>query len=205
VTEPTPQLAPFEREFLALESAASLPYTRFTYGAAALADQVRDLLFARGVGEFVPPAGKLLIVDGQPAGMVACLSGAALKRARLAAGAALVRSGILASPAVARRVQLAAATLLKPSADDFYLSRIAVADAFRGRGVGAALLRYVLDEAARAKSPRCVLEVAPEATAAIALYRRHGFEEIGRAAVEDPDSGGSLEYVHMQRQVAGPH
>ncbi len=199
--EPTADFAGFEREFLDLESAASLPYTRFTYGSASLAERVRHLLFSRGIGEFAPPAGKLLILDTQPAGMVACLSGAALKRARLAAGAALVRSRILEEPAVSRRIQLAGTTLLKPEADDFYLSRIAVADAFRGRGVGSALLDYVLAEAVRTHSKRCVLEVAPEAASAIALYRRGGFAEIGRAAVHDPDSGRTLEYVHMERPL----
>jgi len=202
VNEPTANLAGFEREFLAMESAASRPYARFTYDTASVADQVRDLLFARGVGEFAPPAGKLLVIDGQPAGMVACLTGAALRRARLAAGAAVVRSGILSDAAIARRIQLAATTLLKVSTDDFYLSRIAVHDDFRGRGVGSALIEYVLEEAARAHSTRCVLEVAPEAAAAIALYRRHGFDEIGRVAVQDPESGRALEYVHMQRQIA---
>ena len=108
--EPTADLTGFEREFLALESAASLPYTRFTYGSALLAERVRDLLLARAVGEFAPPAGKLLVIDGRPAGMVACLSGAALKRARLAAGAALVRSGIVNEPGLSRRIQLAATT-----------------------------------------------------------------------------------------------
>ena len=77
----------------------------------------------------------------------------------------------------------------------------AVDDAFRGQGVGSALLEYVLAEAARNQATRCVLEVAPEAAPAIALYRRHGFEEIGRIAVEDPESGRGLEYVHMQRQM----
>jgi hypothetical protein len=119
-----------EREFLALEAAASLPYSRFAFGTSQLTARVQELLFTRGVGEFVPPAGKLLIVETEPAGMLACLSGAALKRARLAAGAALVRSGFIEETAVKRRVQLAATTMLKPAVDDFYLSRLAVDTAF---------------------------------------------------------------------------
>ena len=202
MTQPTADLAPFERDFMALESAASAPYMRFTYSTAADARRAQALLFERAVGEFVPPAGKLLILDGRPAGMVACLTGAALRRARLAAGAALMRAGLMADSALARRVQLASTTLLKPAAEDFYLSRIAVHEDFRGQGVGAALLRHVLDEAARSQAPRCVLEVAPEATAAIALYQRHGFEEIDRRTVEDPDTDRTLQYVHMQQVMA---
>jgi ribosomal protein S18 acetylase RimI-like enzyme len=201
VTQPTAELAPFEREFMALESAASEPYTRFTYATPDDARRAQALLFERRVGEFVPPAGRLLIVDGKPAGMVACLSGAALPRARLAAGAALMRAGLMADPGVARRVQLAGTTLLKPTADDFYLSRIAVHEEFRGKGVAAALMQHVLDEAARSQAKRCVLEVAPEAAAAVALYLRHGFEEIDRRAVEDPETGRALAYVHMQRVI----
>jgi len=201
VTDPSPDLGGFEREFLALEAAASLPYSTFTFGTVSLTTRVQELLFKRGVGEFVPPKGKLLIVDAAPAGMLACLTGAALRRARLAAGAALVRAGILGETAVARRVQLAATTLLSPAADDFYLSRLAVDEAFRNRGVGSALVEYVLAEASRAQSKRCVLEVAPQSVAAMALYRRHGFEEIDRRAVTDSESGRVLEYVHMERRI----
>lgn len=201
MTEPTANLSPFEREFLALESSASAPYTRFIYATAADAGRAQALLLDRGVGEFAPPAGKLLILGGTPAGMVACLTGAALRRARLAAGAALARARLMADPAVARRVQLASTTLLQPDADDFYLSRLAVHEDFRGQGVGAALLRHVLAEAARCRAARCVLEVAPEAAAAMALYQRHGFAAIDRRTVADPDSGRTLEYVHMQRAL----
>ena len=201
MTQPTADLAPFEREFMALEAAASAPYQRFIYSTTAEALRAQALLFERGVGEFMPPAGRLLILDGKPAGMVACLTGAALPRARLAAGAALTRAGLLADAAIARRVQLASTTLLKPAPDDFYLSRIAVHEDFRGRGVGAALMQHVLDEAARSQAKRCVLEVAPEAAAAIALYRRHAFEEIDRRTVEDPATGRALAYVHMQRVI----
>jgi ribosomal protein S18 acetylase RimI-like enzyme len=201
VTQPTADLAPFEQEFKELESAASAPYMRFTYSTPADARHAQALLFERGVGEFVPPAGRLLVLDGKPAGMVACLTGAALRRARLAAGAALTRAGLMADAALARRVQLASTTLLKPAADDFYLSRIAVHEDFRGKGVGAALMAHVLDEAARSQATRCVLEVAPEAAAALTLYRRSGFEEIDRRLVADPETGRVLEYVHMQRLI----
>lgn len=201
MTDPSPDLGRFEREFLALEAAASVPYSQFAFGTASLTTRVQEILFTRGVGEFVPPLGKLLIIDDAAAGMLACLTGDALRRARLAASVALVRAGIMAETSVARRVQLAATTLLKPAADDFYLSRLAVDEAFRNRGVGSALMEYVLAEAARAQSKRCVLEVSPRSVAAMTLYRRHGFEEIERRAVTDSESGRVLEYVHMQRHI----
>jgi ribosomal protein S18 acetylase RimI-like enzyme len=201
MTQPTADLGRFEPEFLALESAASSPYVRFTYATAADAERVQALLFQLRVGEFAPPFGKLLVVDEQPAGMVACLTGAALRRARLAATAALTRAGLFADPALVRRVQLAATTLLKPADDDFYLSRIAVTAGIRQKGVGSTMMQYVLDEAVRSESKRCVLEVAPEAAPAIALYRRFGFDEIDRRAVHDPETGRALEYLHMQRSL----
>ena len=187
----------FLPQFCELEAAASAPYCRFTYASDALTRQVQDLLIERGAGEFAPPVGRLYVVDGAPAGLLACLTGEQLQRARLTAAMAVTRARLL-DERVARRVQLAATTLLKPGPGDFYLSRIAVHPERRNRGVGAALMEQLFADAARAKALRILLEVAPDTSSAIALYRRYGFEERDRRRVDDPESGLSLEYVHME-------
>lgn len=66
------------------------------------------------------------------------------------------------------------------AAGEMSLERVAVAPEHRGRGLGDRLIRELL-EGARARScTLCVLEVATDNAAAIALYHRHGFAEIGR-------------------------
>jgi ribosomal-protein-alanine N-acetyltransferase len=60
------------------------------------------------------------------------------------------------------------------------LLNIAVDPAFRRRGVASALLEALLLEALDAQAQGTVfLEVAEPNTAAIALYRRHGWEQVG--------------------------
>lgn len=55
---------------------------------------------------------------------------------------------------------------------------LAVAPSAQGRGIGALLLRELLGEAARRGATSVLLEVRADNEAAIALYRRHGFEQI---------------------------
>ena len=50
----------------------------------------------------------------------------------------------------------------------------------RRRGLGQWLLRRILREARDQGCRVARLEVRPSNTAALALYRRHGFSEIGR-------------------------
>lgn len=56
---------------------------------------------------------------------------------------------------------------------------LAVARSAQGRGIGALLLQALVGEAARRGATSVLLEVRADNDAAIALYRRHGFERIG--------------------------
>jgi RimJ/RimL family protein N-acetyltransferase len=67
-----------------------------------------------------------------------------------------------------------------------YLARYGVADlgmlvaaGWRGRGVGAALLREAIDRAGKAGMHKLALQVWPHNTAALALYERFGFQREG--------------------------
>jgi ribosomal protein S18 acetylase RimI-like enzyme len=55
-----------------------------------------------------------------------------------------------------------------------------VAQPWRGRGVGSALLAAAIEKARDEKLHKLSLEVFPHNVAAIALYRRFGFVEEGR-------------------------
>lgn len=57
--------------------------------------------------------------------------------------------------------------------------RLYVKPAFRGRGVGRALLEWLIDEARRAGCSEIVGDTLPTLTRALALYDRMGFERTG--------------------------
>jgi len=64
--------------------------------------------------------------------------------------------------------------------DEAELLKIAVAPAWRQRGIGQALVRDVFARAAQVEARRLFLEVRERNLAARALYRKTGFTEIGR-------------------------
>ncbi len=196
-----PGLAGWEPRYLALEAQASAPYGAFVYEDAAEAARVQALLFERDVGDLARGYGQIAIVDGQPAGMMVCIPGDQLAKARLKAAIVLRKAGLLEAPATARRASLAGPTLAKIAPDDFYLSRIAVDAAHRGRRVGAALLaRYELEARQRAAG-RLILEVSPSHPEAARMYERAGFTRAGGGEAVDATSDRRLVYHHMIKRL----
>lgn len=63
--------------------------------------------------------------------------------------------------------------------DEEELLLIAVHPAYRGRGIGAALLQRLIDAAEARGRTRLLLEMR-DGNPAVSLYRRFGFEPIGR-------------------------
>jgi ribosomal-protein-alanine N-acetyltransferase len=63
--------------------------------------------------------------------------------------------------------------------DELHINNVAVAPEFRGRGVAAALLGHVMDDAVRQGAARATLEVRRSNRAALKLYERLGFAEGG--------------------------
>ncbi len=64
-------------------------------------------------------------------------------------------------------------------ADEVQLLNIGVVPERQGRGLGAELLDHLCLVARRHGATRMFLEVRPSNLAALALYRRHGFAEVG--------------------------
>jgi len=62
--------------------------------------------------------------------------------------------------------------------EELHLGNLAVAPEYQRRGVGAFLLRWLLDEARRRRALRVSLEVRTSNFAAQDLYRAHGFREV---------------------------
>ncbi|HVY51404.1 MAG TPA: ribosomal protein S18-alanine N-acetyltransferase [Devosia sp.] len=76
------------------------------------------------------------------------------------------------------RRRLAGFAMLRILGDDAELMTIAVDPKYRGKGVGAALMRACFEDLLMTPSKRMILEVAADNPAAIRLYRNLGFEKI---------------------------
>ena len=71
-------------------------------------------------------------------------------------------------------------SVLARAADEAELLNLAVAEGARGRGVGTALVRRAITDAAEWGAWAVFLEVRASNAAALALYGRAGFSEVGR-------------------------
>jgi ribosomal-protein-alanine N-acetyltransferase len=75
--------------------------------------------------------------------------------------------------------RIAGFAMLRLLGDDVELMTIAVDPKFRGKGVGAALLKACFADLLMTPSKRMILEVATDNPAALGLYRKLGFVQIG--------------------------
>lgn len=80
--------------------------------------------------------------------------------------------------------------------DEWYLDTIAVTPAYRGRGIGAALLEALPAQALAAGKYRIGLNVDEANPAARRLYLRHGYQPVGSRIL----SGHC--YEHLQKNLA---
>jgi RimJ/RimL family protein N-acetyltransferase len=131
--------------------------------------------------------------------------------AELFAAVAEERDGIATEPPVdvdARTTQFAASidgTIVAVAAGEFVGSLhvdgsrfgvgelgMAVAQPWRGRGVGSALLTAAIEKARGEGLHKLSLEVFPQNEAAIALYRKFGFLEEGRRVKHYRRANGEL-------------
>lgn len=184
--------------YLALEALASKPYTDFVYEDEAQAKQLAQALFAAGAGEYAAPHARVALdAEGRVIGMVtAPLMHKELGQARFRA-ARVLKPLVEDAEGALRRSALARQTLLAPGAEDAYLSRVAVAPAARGHGVGAELVTWFSERARERGAKRLVLEVSPVSEAAVRLYARLGFVPLAEHQVRDEASGRVLCYRHL--------
>jgi len=74
--------------------------------------------------------------------------------------------------------------------DEMEIMRIAVAPEHRGQGIAAMLLSAGLREAVGFGASVSFLEVRSSNTAALALYKGQGFQQVGRRKGYYPENGG---------------
>ena len=63
--------------------------------------------------------------------------------------------------------------------EEIHLLNLAVRDDWQGNGAGAAILQHLIDEAAPTKCEVIYLEVRPTNLAALRLYEKFGFRQLG--------------------------
>ncbi len=74
--------------------------------------------------------------------------------------------------------------------DEAHLLNLCIHPGLRGQGAGRQLLRRALAESIKDGMAQMILEVRQSNAAAATLYRREGFEEIGRRPGYYPDAVG---------------
>lgn len=80
--------------------------------------------------------------------------------------------------------------LMTMAAGEAHILNLCVAPEYQCQGLGSFLLRHLVGQAFAARSDQLLLEVRASNAAAIALYQRHGFEELGRRKEYYPARGG---------------
>lgn len=90
--------------------------------------------------------------------------------------------------------------VLMPLLDDSNLLTIGIATAHQRKGLGEELLHSMMTLARDAGIRSMILEVRPSNSAALALYRKCGFREIGlRRAYYPADNNGREDAIVMER------
>jgi ribosomal-protein-alanine N-acetyltransferase len=79
--------------------------------------------------------------------------------------------------------------LVRTAADEAEVLTVAVRPGHRGRGYGRALMEEALRRLYRERIAACFLEVDEGNVAALALYKRLGFSEVGKRQGYYPSSG----------------
>ena len=86
--------------------------------------------------------------------------------------------------------------------DEVHLLNISVPAEVQGHGHGSALLSYIIEQAWQENAKRVLLEVRPSNVAALALYTRCGFNEIGRRRSYYATFNGREDAIVMARELS---
>lgn len=176
--------------------AASNPYFDWVVGSPETAQRVLERWVGRPTSEVARETADLAILNGAVIGVFSGFPGAEAARRRMSDAVALLSN----VPAEARdhvRSHLAATRGLFLPVDpaDYYLSRLGVDVAARGRGHGWRLFDLLLDKGRGLGFSRFRLDVSSSNESGLRIYRGAGFRPIGEASSTD----GGVRYTAMVR------
>jgi ribosomal protein S18 acetylase RimI-like enzyme len=188
-----PEPAALAPDVVALIHEAGNPFFDWFFGGRGRARAAIERMLQRSSSEIAASRVVVLLEGERLGGVTVALDGAELARSRKADTLAMLgenrspesRSALLGRMAKVRE-------LFAPvEADEFYLSKIAVAPDLRRKGCGRALFEKYVAAGRAAGFTRFRLDVAAENEAAIGLYRSAGFR------IESDRKMGPLRYVAM--------
>jgi ribosomal-protein-alanine N-acetyltransferase len=93
--------------------------------------------------------------------------------------------------------------ILMPAVDEAELLNISVAAAWQRKGLGKTIINEMLQKAREMNIKRVFLEVRPSNVAAIALYKRSGFDLIGVRRGYYQNANGSEDALVMSYELTG--
>ncbi len=101
--------------------------------------------------------------------------------------------------------QICGYSVFSVAIDEAHLLNLCIAEEERRRGLATLMLEHVLTDMALSGADRVYLEVRPSNRAAIRLYARHGFRQVGRRPGYYPDESGREDALVMVRHLEGVH
>jgi ribosomal protein S18 acetylase RimI-like enzyme len=132
--------------------------------------------FERDAGELGYAVHTVAVVDNAVVGIGAGFAGdAPLRFLALGALNILACRGVVQSAGMVRRALQIERMIRPPKRHEQCVAHLGVAPAFRGKGIGALIVRHLLDEGRRLGRRTAVLDVSVENPRAQALYERLGF------------------------------
>jgi len=176
--------------------AAGLPFADWFYGSHEIARELIEAAMARRTSELSIERAILQMEDGAYSGCAIAMSGAELahcRRGDFAEFCEELGSGPEAEEVIADVVKVGNQLFSPVDPNDYYLSRIGVAENRRGRGLGKRLLEETIALAREKRHARLRLDVSADNSSAVELYRAFGFTIVSKNV--SPES--ELEYLAM--------
>ena len=85
--------------------------------------------------------------------------------------------------------------LMKEREDVYELSKMAVDEAFQGKGIGNAMLKFAMQHAKSIRAKKLILYSNTTLAPAIHLYKKWGFSEVPLGSTEYKRSDIKMEYI----------
>ncbi len=94
-------------------------------------------------------------------------------------------------------------TIVMPASEEAHLLNLAVDSRWQGRGIGGRILQQLIDRARKTSCEVIYLEVRPSNIAALALYDRFGFRQLGLRRDYYPAVTGREDALFLGLNISG--